>query len=41
MKMEHTVAAPRSGVVREVRCTAGQRVEEHTELIVLEAPGGT
>jgi 3-methylcrotonyl-CoA carboxylase alpha subunit len=35
MKMEHTVAAPADGVVREIRFAAGDLVEEGAELVVL------
>jgi len=38
MKMEHTIAAPRDGVVEAVRCAAGDLVEEGAELIVLAEP---
>jgi 3-methylcrotonyl-CoA carboxylase alpha subunit len=36
MKMEHTIAAPRDGVVAAVNFTAGDAVEEGAELIALE-----
>ena len=43
MKMEHTIAAPRDGVVAAVHFGAGDLVEEGAELIALEesdaAPG--
>jgi 3-methylcrotonyl-CoA carboxylase alpha subunit len=38
MKMEHTIAAPRDGVVEAVRCAVGDLVEEGAELIVLAGP---
>jgi 3-methylcrotonyl-CoA carboxylase alpha subunit len=37
MKMEHTVAAPRDGVVAAVHCRAGDLVEEGAELVALAA----
>ena len=37
MKMEHTIAAPRDGVVATVNFAAGDLVEEGAELIALEA----
>ena len=40
MKMEHTIAAPRDGVVETVRFAAGDLVEEGAELIALAAPAG-
>jgi acetyl/propionyl-CoA carboxylase alpha subunit/acetyl-CoA carboxylase carboxyltransferase component len=36
MKMEHVVEAPRAGVVREIRCRAGDTVYEQAVLVVLE-----
>jgi len=41
MKMEHTIAAPRDGVVAAVHYAAGDPVEEGAELIALteEKPG--
>jgi propionyl-CoA carboxylase alpha chain len=36
MKMEHTVAAPASGAVSEVRVQAGQQVEAGAVLVVVE-----
>jgi 3-methylcrotonyl-CoA carboxylase alpha subunit len=36
MKMEHTLAAPGAGVVKEVRCAQGDQVIEGVELIVFE-----
>jgi 3-methylcrotonyl-CoA carboxylase alpha subunit len=41
MKMEHTIAAPRDGVVAAVHFGAGEPVEEGAELIALaeETPG--
>ncbi|MDH4191898.1 MAG: hypothetical protein OEW21_17055, partial [Betaproteobacteria bacterium] len=36
MKMEHTLAAPHEGVVKEVRCAAGEQVVEGVELVVFE-----
>ena len=38
MKMEHTIAAPRDGVVAAVHCAAGDLVEEGAELIGLAEP---
>jgi 3-methylcrotonyl-CoA carboxylase alpha subunit len=38
MKMEHTVVAPRDGVVREVLYSAGEQVSEGVELLKLEEP---
>jgi 3-methylcrotonyl-CoA carboxylase alpha subunit len=35
MKMEHTIAAPADGVVREVYFQAGQQVEEGARLMSL------
>ena len=35
MKMEHTVAAPRDGVVQSIAFAAGERVDEGVELIAL------
>ena len=40
MKMEHTIAAPRDGVVAAVRYRAGDLVEEGAELIALADEGG-
>jgi 3-methylcrotonyl-CoA carboxylase alpha subunit len=40
MKMEHTVAAPRDGVVAAVHFAAGDPVEEGAELIALEQADG-
>jgi len=37
MKMEHTIAAPRDGVVEAVNYAAGDPVEEGVELIALAA----
>ena len=41
MKMEHTIAAPRDGIVAAVHYAAGDPVEEGAELIALagEQPG--
>jgi 3-methylcrotonyl-CoA carboxylase alpha subunit len=36
MKMEHTVAAPRDGVVGSVRFAVGDLVDEGAELLILE-----
>jgi 3-methylcrotonyl-CoA carboxylase alpha subunit len=36
MKMEHGVASPRDGIVKQVCCAAGDRVEEGVELVELE-----
>jgi 3-methylcrotonyl-CoA carboxylase alpha subunit len=40
MKMEHTIAAPRDGVVAAVHFAAGDLVEEGAELIALAEPDG-
>ena len=37
MKMEHTIAAPADGVVKEIRFAAGEQVLEGAELIALES----
>ena len=43
MKMEHTITAPRDGIVAAVHFAPGEPVEEGAELIALadgdEAPG--
>jgi 3-methylcrotonyl-CoA carboxylase alpha subunit len=36
MKMEHTIAAPKDGVVKEIHYAAGEQVPEGAELITLE-----
>jgi 3-methylcrotonyl-CoA carboxylase alpha subunit len=36
MKMEHTIAAPKDGVVKEINYAAGEQVPEGAELIELE-----
>ena len=36
MKMEHTIAAPADGVVKEIHYGAGEQVLEGAELISLE-----
>ena len=36
MKMENEIRSIRSGVVKQISCTAGQRVEQNAVLIVLE-----
>ena len=36
MKMEHTLTAPRDGVVGEVLAAEGAQVEAHAALIALE-----
>jgi len=36
MKMEHTIAAPKDGVVKEIHYSAGEQVPEGAELITLE-----
>jgi len=41
MKMEHTIAAPRDGVVERVRYAAGDLVEEGAELITLDGEAGS
>ena len=33
MKMEHSISAPKAGVVKQVICAAGDRVEEGVELV--------
>ncbi|MEM7060471.1 MAG: acetyl/propionyl/methylcrotonyl-CoA carboxylase subunit alpha [Pseudomonadota bacterium] len=40
MKMEHTLTAPRDGVVADVSAKSGDQVEEGAVLIVLEDQGG-
>jgi 3-methylcrotonyl-CoA carboxylase alpha subunit len=37
MKMEHTLRAPRDGIVASVVCKVGDQVEEGRELVVLES----
>ncbi len=37
MKMEHTIAAPRDGVVKEIHYNVGEQVAEGVELIAFEA----
>jgi 3-methylcrotonyl-CoA carboxylase alpha subunit len=39
MKMEHTIAAPADGVVKEVHFKAGQQVEEGARLMSMESAG--
>jgi 3-methylcrotonyl-CoA carboxylase alpha subunit len=36
MKMEHTVRAPRAGLVKAFRCEPGEQVAEGVELVDLE-----
>ena len=36
MKMEHTVLAPRAGVVKSLRFTPGEQVSEGVELVEFE-----
>jgi biotin carboxyl carrier protein len=36
MKMENEIRSARSGVVKQIVCAAGQRVEQNSVLIVLE-----
>jgi 3-methylcrotonyl-CoA carboxylase alpha subunit len=36
MKMEHTISAPRKGVVREFRCAPGDQVSDGVELVDFE-----
>ena len=36
MKMEHTIAAPKDGVVKEIHFAAGEQVPEGAELVALE-----
>jgi 3-methylcrotonyl-CoA carboxylase alpha subunit len=40
MKMEHTVLAPRAGVVRSFRFEPGDQVSEGDELVELEGGEG-
>ena len=40
MKMEHTIAAPRDGVVGEVLYAPGDQVTEGAELLRLDAAAG-
>jgi 3-methylcrotonyl-CoA carboxylase alpha subunit len=40
MKMEHTIKAPRAGVVKALRFAAGDQVSEGAELVELEAAPG-
>ena len=35
MKMEHSITAPRSGLVTAINCAAGDRVDDDVELIIL------
>ncbi len=37
MKMEHTISAPRAGVVKAYHCAVGDQVADGTELVELEA----
>jgi 3-methylcrotonyl-CoA carboxylase alpha subunit len=37
MKMEHSLRAPRDGIVISVACKVGDQVEEGRELVVLES----
>jgi 3-methylcrotonyl-CoA carboxylase alpha subunit len=37
MKMEHTINAPRKGVVKAFRCTPGDQVSDGAELVDFEA----
>jgi 3-methylcrotonyl-CoA carboxylase alpha subunit len=37
MKMEHTLVAPRDGLVEKVACAEGDQVEEGAALVVLAA----
>jgi len=41
MKMEHTITAPRAGVVAEIRFAVGEQVAEGAELLVFAAEPGT
>jgi 3-methylcrotonyl-CoA carboxylase alpha subunit len=36
MKMEHTVTAPRAGIIGQLRCAVGEQVKEGAELLVLQ-----
>jgi len=40
MKMEHTIKAPRAGVVKAFHFDAGDQVSEGAELVELEAAPG-
>jgi 3-methylcrotonyl-CoA carboxylase alpha subunit len=35
MKMEHTITAPRAGIVAEIRFAAGEQVDEGVDLLIL------
>ena len=37
MKMEHTITAPRKGMVEEFRCAPGDQVADGAELVEFEA----
>jgi 3-methylcrotonyl-CoA carboxylase alpha subunit len=37
MKMEHTIAAPRDGVVRELLYAVGDQVQEGTQLLAFQS----
>jgi 3-methylcrotonyl-CoA carboxylase alpha subunit len=39
MKMEHTISAPRDGVIRELLCAAGDQVSEGSELLRMDGDG--
>jgi 3-methylcrotonyl-CoA carboxylase alpha subunit len=36
MKMEHAISSPRAGVVSEINCAVGERIDDDMDLIVLE-----
>ena len=36
MKMEHTVTAPRAGVIDKLFCSVGEQIKEGTELLILK-----
>ncbi|MFP6837481.1 MAG: biotin carboxylase N-terminal domain-containing protein [Pseudomonadales bacterium] len=36
MKMEHVISSPHAGTVSEVNCAVGERIDDETDLIVLE-----
>ena len=41
MKMEHTISAPRKGVVKAFRCAPGDQVVDGVELVDFEGAGMT
>jgi 3-methylcrotonyl-CoA carboxylase alpha subunit len=40
MKMEHTIRAPASGIIKSLNCREGVMVEAGTVLVEFEAGGG-